>query len=71
MADLSRVAEAAEIQGMLSRLRTLRDGYEGELRHAFNDAADRLDVLESKLHHGAGAGKRVFVVNGEAGGQEQ
>lgn len=28
-------AELAEIQGMRSRLRTLRDGHDGELRHAF------------------------------------
>ncbi|KTT15860.1 hypothetical protein [Pseudacidovorax intermedius] len=64
MAD-PRPRQAAQVRDMLARLRTMRDGCEfGELRSAFNDAADRLAVLESKLTHGADAvGAPVFVTN--------
>lgn len=64
MAD-AHLRQAAQVRDMLARLRTMRDGCEfGELRSAFNDAADRLAVLESKLAHGTGAvGAPVFVTN--------
>lgn len=54
-------AERPEIERvlcMLTALRAMRDGHcAGELRSAFNDAADRLDVLVSKLAQAARAGE--------------
>lgn len=64
MAD-PRLHQAEQVRIMLARLRTMRDGCEfGELRSAFNNAADRLAVLESKLYHGGhGVSAPVFVTN--------
>lgn len=42
--------DVALVEQMLSRLRAQRDNeHRSELRHAYNEACDRLDVLASKL----------------------
>lgn len=67
MADVAlfHQRQAAQVRDMLDRIRAMRDACpSGELRRAFNEAADGLDVLESKLTHGADAmGDPVFVTN--------
>jgi len=49
MTEADKIAEVSE---MLAQLRALREDVEFPLRHYFNDACDRLDVLESKLREG-------------------
>jgi hypothetical protein len=49
-AAMNEAFAMAEVEAMLSRLRELRGDWPwGEVRQAFNEAADRLDVLVSKL----------------------